>query len=345
VPYHNGAEFALKIPHLRYRFLYSSLNPWLEGTPGGDSASDAYPPGSEEYRQRHYPDVNAADVFHKRVYDARVKTLFAHRLEAVAGPLALGITETEIIGGKPPDWRDAGHFVFFHNDFKEGYANGALGLDAIVRLPRGIELLGEYYIDDVSYPETEGQDATPSLHGWMLGLRHAFAAAGWLFGQSLHAIRTDPYLYGYLQPLNTAASRIILTSNNQRHGDSLLVDKYVIDYPIGYLRGGDAFDFRYRMDAWKGNRWHATFAAAVLSKGEVDLYTPYETYYSAPHDAPSGVAERELRLSLDGELRVGHGLALRTGAGWRQIENAGHMRGEDHAEARGMGGISWACPW
>jgi len=344
VPYHNGAEFALKMPRLRYRFLASSLNPWLEGTPAGDSASTDYPPGSEEYRQRHYVSANAAGLFHNRVYDDRVKTLFAHRVEGDLGPLSLGITETSIIGGKPPDLRDAGPFIFFHNDFKEGYANGAIGLDGNLRLPGGIALLAEYYIDDVNYSETEGSRNAANLQGWMVGLRHAFAARGWLFGQSLHAIRTDPYLYGYLQPLNTASSRIILASNNQRHGDSLFVDKYVIDYPIGYFRGGDAFDFWYRMDAWKGGRFRATFTAGLLAKGPGDLYTPYETYYSASHDAPSGVAERELRLGFEAERRFGRGLSAHGGLGWQRLWNEGHVRGEDRIGAQATGGVAWEIP-
>ncbi len=344
VPYHNGAEFALKVPHVRYRFLASSLNPWLEGTPAGNASSEDYPPGSEEYRQRHYPSDNGAGLFHKRVYDARIKTLFAHRVEGELGPLALGITETQVIGGKTPDFRDAGPFVFFHNDFKEGYANGALSLDASLRLPMGFALAGEYYIDDASYSETEADGGTPSLGGWMLALRQASTARGWLIGQSLHAIRTDPYLYGYLQPLNTAASRIVLASNNQRPGDSLFTDKYVADYPLGYFRGGDAFDFWYRLDGWKGGRWHATFAAGVLAKGATDLYTPYETYYSAAHDAPSGVAERELRLRLEGEFRTAGGVSLRAGAGWRRIEAEGHIRGNDRDEGRALCGISIGLP-
>jgi hypothetical protein len=344
VPYHNGAEVALKVPHLRYRFLVSSLNPWLEGTPSGDSSGEAYPPGSEEYRQRHYPSDHGAAIFHKRVYDARIKTLFAHRLEAGLGPLSLGITETQVIGGKTPDLRDAGPFVFFHNDFKEGYANGALSLDASLRLPKGFAVAGEYYVDDASYAETEGDGGTPSLGGWMLGLRHAFAAGGWLIGHSLHAIRTDPYLYGYLQPLNTAASRMVLASNNQLPGDSLFTDKYVIDHPLGYFRGGDAFDFWYRCEAWKGSRWRAAFAAGVLAKGEVDLYVPYDSYFAASHDAPSGVAEREVRLRAEGEFRTERGVSVRAGAGWRRLANEGHARGKERGEARAMAGLAWALP-
>jgi hypothetical protein len=343
VPYHNGAEFALKLPRFRYRFLVSSLNPWLAGTPAGDTSSEDYPPGSEEYRQRHYPSSNGASLFHHRVYDARIKTLFAHRIEGDLGPVSLGATETQIIGGKPPDLRDAGPFILFHNDFKEGFANGALSLDASVRLPRGVRILGEYYIDDVNYSETEKDGNTASLHGWMLGLRHAFTARGWLFGHGLHAIRTDPYLYGYLQPLNTMASRIVLASNNQHSGDPVFVDKYVIDYPVGYLRGGDAFDFRYRLDAWRG-AWHWGLAADALAKGEVDLYTPYETYYQASHEAPSGTAEREFRLRLETEWKPVPGLGLRAGAGWGRILDEGHEAGRDRDEARAACGVAWAFP-
>jgi hypothetical protein len=344
VPYHNGAEFALKMAHVRYRFLASSLNPWLEGTPAGDSANADYPPGSEEYRQRHYPNDNGASLFHNRIYDARVKTLFAHRLEGELGPLSMGATETSIIGGKPPDLRDAGPFVVFHNDFKEGYANGAIGLDGKLRLPWGVALLAEYYIDDVNYSETEGAGNTANLQGWMAGIRQGFSAGGWLVGQSLHAIRTDPYLYSYLQPLNSASSRIILASNNQRHGESVYVDKYVIDYPIGYFRGGDALDFWYRMDAWKGDRFRAGFAAGLLAKGEVNLYTPYENYYSAPQTSPSGVAERELRLGLDAERRLRRGLSVHAGIDWQRFWSEGHVRGKGRIGAQAMCGAAWALP-
>jgi hypothetical protein len=108
------------------------------------------------------------------------------------------------------------------------------------------------------------------------------------------------------------------------------------------LRGGDAFDFWYRLDAWKGERWRATLAVGVLAKGKVDLYTPYETYYSASHDAPSGTAERHMRLRLEGEWRPAHGLAVKVGAGWSAFRNAGHVRGVYREAARVMAGVAWA---
>lgn len=344
VPYHNGFEMAFKLPRLRYRFLASSLNPWLEGTPLGNSASEDFPVGSEEYRQRHYGSANGASIFHNRVYDARIKTLFAHRVEGEAGPLSLGITETQVIGGKAPDFRDAGPFVFFHNDFKEGFANGSLGLDAALRLPFGIALAGEYYIDDVNYSETESEGNTANLKGFMVGARHAFTMRGWEFLQGVHAIKTDPYLYGYLQPLNTMASRHILSSNRQLPGDSLFIDKYVIDYPMGYLRGGDAMDFWYRLDAWRGTNLHFGLALAWLSKGEVEIGSPYEGYYSSSHDSPSGTPEREFRSRLEADLRIRTRLDLHAGLAWRSIRNLGHASGEDEDLLSASCGVAWSLP-
>ncbi len=344
VPYHNGAEFALKMQAVTYRFLVSSLNPWLEGTPSGDSASEEYPVGSEEYRQRHYPSDHAASLYHNRVYADRIKTLFAHRLEGSLGPLTLGITEAQVIGGKPPELRDAGPFIFFHNDFKEGYANGALGLDAALRLPAGFALAAEYYIDDVGYAETETEGNSASLHGFMVSVRRSMAMRGWLIGQGIHVIRTDPYLYGYLQPLNTMSSRRVLASNRQLPGDSLYVDKYVIDFPIGYLRGGDALDFWYRADAWRGRNLHFALAAAWLNKGETDLYTPYETYYSAQHSSPSGIATREFRVRIEGEYRLKHGLTAGAGGAWQSISDQGHVQGRDMERIQASAFLAWNMP-
>lgn len=344
-PFHDGAEIVLKFPRGRYRFLASSLNPWLEGTPTGRTANEDYPPGSEEYRQRHYASANGAQSWHNRVYDARSKTLFAHRVEGELGPLALGLTETEIIGGKVPDLRDAGPFVVFHNDFKDGYTNSSVGLDASLKLPRGIVVLGEYYVDDVDYSATEKDGNSADLQGWMAGIRHAFAAGGIIFRESLHAVRTDPYLYGYLQPLNTMASRRVLASNRLDPGHGLFADRYVVDYPIGYLRGGDAFDFWYALDAWPDAFWHGRFAAALLSHGEIDLSTPYESYYSHPdRGAPSGVAQRELRLRLDVDRRLPRGFAARAGAAWQGVWNRDHVSGRDASFLQASAGASWSLP-
>ena len=343
VPFHNGAELGLKMGRVRYRFLLSSLNPWLQGTPRGDSANEDFPPGSEEYLQRHYGSEHGASIFHKRVYAENIKTLFAHRLEGLFGPFGAGLTETQIIGGKFPDFRDAGPFVIFHNDFKDGYTNSALSADATLRLPAGFSIAAELYMDDLEYAGTEaGNGNTASLLGYLAALRHSFTAHGWILTQSIHIIRTDPFLYGYLQPLNTAFSRRILASNYRPAGDSLLVDRYIVDSPIGYSRGGDAYDFWYRVDAWKGSRIRLSLAAACLAKGQVESSTPYEDYYTSPHDSPTGVVEREIRVGLEGDYHWSRALSTHAGFGWQSLRNQGHVRGDDADRFQVSTGVAWS---
>lgn len=341
VPYHNGVSWALKMQHVRYRFLISSLNPWLEGTPPSGPGED-YPAGSEEWRQRHYPVIGQSDNAHNRIYDARMKTLFAHRLEAWLGPIALGVTETNVVGGKPIDFRDANPFAVFHNDFREGYSNNGVSLDALARLPSGLAMAGEIYMDDIEYTETEGDVQSPSILGLMGSLRHSFPLRGWAVSHSLHVVRTDPFLYGAHQPLNVASSRHILTSNFQLDGP-IVVDKYVVDYPLGYLRGGDALDFWYRAEA-RSTRLKLKIGAGILAKGEVDLGTPYESYYSPHGEAPTGMAERELRLQALGTWRWRPGMDVTGGASMSRFENKRHFRGKGGTHFLMTAGASWTFP-
>jgi hypothetical protein len=342
VPYHNGAQLVFKFPRLRYRFLVSSLNPWLEGTPAGGTSGEDYPVGSEEWRQRNYPDIGGTGNAHKRVYDARIKTLLAHRVEGWWGPMGMGITETNVVGGKVPDLRDMNPFAVFHNNFGDGYSNNSMSLDALVRLPAGLSLAAEAFMDDLEWGETEGESATPSVMGYLGALRHSFAAHGWFFSQSVHAVYTDPFLYGFQQPLNTLASRHVLTSNFQEDSDPVFVDKHVVDYPIGYLRGGDAMDFWYILEARRGRSLSAELRIGWLAQGEVSETTPFELYYEPHGSAPSGRPEEELRI----QGRVGcawrHGLAFSAGAGFSQVTNVDHEPGRSDLRPGFHAGLSWS---
>jgi hypothetical protein len=344
VPYHNAAEWMLKTPKIRYRFLVSSLNPWLEGTPAGDSSGTDYPFGSEEYRQRHYADKNQTLNAHKRIYDERIKTLIAHRLEANIGSITLGISESQTIGGKVPDLRDGNPFAFFHNDFKDGYSNICLSFDALVRLPSGLRLFGELLIDDVIYRKTEEASSSASILGYLGGIQHGFSFLKWKMVQCLQYVQTDPYLYGYSRPLNTMASRLILTSNHMSPGGSMTIDKFIIDYPIGYIRGGDALDFWYKIQARQDAKVELSLSIGLLSKGEVDLYTPYESYNSNAYGSPSGIKERELRIQLQGTYLLFHGLEMHAGAGWQAFQNENHTYGQDIERGQVTLGTSWTFP-
>lgn len=343
-PHHNAVQAVLKGSRLRYRFLVSSLNPWLEGTPLGRTSGTEYPVGSEEWQQRNYPIRPGSENAHRRVYDARVKTFLAHRLESWAGPFTFGLTETHVVGGKVPDLRDANPFAVFHNDFHEGYSNNNVSIDILARLPQGFSLGGEVFMDDLEWSETEGRGGSPSLLGYMAFLRHSTHARGWTLAQSLHAVFTDPFLYGFLQPLNTYSSRHVLTSNHQEDGAAVFVDKFVVDYPLGYLRGGDAMDFWYRLEGWRGPNFGVSLSLAFLSKGEVDGRTPYERSYLTHGSSPSGVPEEELRFHVSAWRRLGHGLEVEGGLGLRRMANIGHIEGKDDLFPAATLGLAWRHP-
>jgi hypothetical protein len=338
--YHTGAELAWKLPRLTYRFLVSSLDPWLEGTPPPGGASEDYPVGSEEWRQRNYPDLGAAGNAHRRVYDARIKTFLAHRLETWIGPLTMGVTEAQVIGGKVPDLRDLNPFALFHNEFREGYTNNNVSVDGVVRLPAGFSLAAELFMDDLTWEETETDSDMPSHLGRMVALRHARSAGSWGLSQSFHAVWTDPFLYGYLQPLNTYASRRILTTNYPPMGDSLFFDKIVVDQPLGYIRGGDAMDLWYRLHAARGRISGSVFAA-WLTRGEVSLATPFEEAFQPQGSWTTGVAETELRLELMGSAILQPGLAVETGVGISSYRNRDHLEGKEDVEIRLSAGLTW----
>lgn len=341
-PFHDAAQVVLKFPALRYRYLVSSLNPWLEGTPSPNSSGEGYPPGSEEYRQRHYPDQVSVNA-HRRVYDARLKTLVAHRLEGGWRAASFGITELAVVGGKLPDLQDVNPFSFFHNNFKEGYINKALSLDARAVLPRGFAIGAEAYLDDLVYRGTETGETSRSLIGWLLVLEHSIPVRGALVRQSLHAVRTDPLMYDYYQPLNTAYSRRIYSTNMQRQGDRDFVDKYVVDHPLGYARGGDAADAWYGADILAA-RWSARLRAGLLAKGSAGITTPAWPTSQDPGSAPSGAVEREVRLSISARAALGRGLEAAGGAAWQGLAGSGHRPGSRASRAQASLGLEWALP-
>jgi hypothetical protein len=316
----------------------------LEGTPAGELGSEDFPVGSEEYRQRHYPgslDENA----HRRVYAGRIKTLIAHRLEAAWGRFQAGISEIQIVGGKVPDLQDANPFAIFHNEFNHGYNNLSVSLDGQVRLPSGFGLFCELNMDDVVFGQTESQHTSASILGLMAGARHTLSMPWGCLKQGLTAVRTDPFLYGYLQPYNTQIARHILATNYRREGDSSVVDRYVLDYPLGYARGSDALDFWYLAGLSVGGNWDLGLTIGVLAKGLVDSHTPYERYYDqAGAEAPTGIAEHELRAAARVTFRWRPGLALDAGLASQRYWNESHIAGREVLRGEASLGLSASFP-
>jgi hypothetical protein len=341
VPWHNGLWTQIQGSrlssgaHIRYHFLVSSMHPWLQGTPDGAASSEDYPIGSEEWRQRNYPH-NILDNAHKRRYDERIKTLSVHRLEWQGPVLEAGISELSMIGGKVPDLRDLNPATFKHNDFRDGFVNLALSLDAKIHLPFDFSVFGEWMLDDLRYSDKEGA-SRPSIFGWMAGLAWNRRVAGWDLQSLAHFIRTDPLLYRHSLPYNTLQSRQVWSSNYQFEGDDVFIDKYVVDFPLGYARGGDAQDWRFSLKADGPRGWGGVLKAAYLTHGEAfGSDKNFEDLLEAR--TPWGAWTEEWRT----EVRVGkaftHGISLQ--GGWSQqflLENPAPLK----THGQGLLLLSW----
>ncbi len=292
VPYHDGLHLRLKSKMLHYLYFVSGFNPWLSGTP--DSFNGSYPVGSEEYLQRN-PGLGGSSRDYNsrnRVYVEPYKTLFAHRLELHSPYLTLGLSEFELIGGKVPSLRDGSPLIAFHNNFNDGYANGAVSLDIKAKLPYESELFGETFIDEVHEADNKGN---PTTLGLMLGFKNSLSFKGKGLTQALHWIKTDPMLYNNTRPYLKLTSRNIIKSNYIPLGSNPFVDTYVIDYPLGYFRGPDALDFWYNAQLTLSNAFAVQVSAAWLQKGVQDTYS---VFTQSTKETPTGEVEEEFRFSF-----------------------------------------------
>jgi hypothetical protein len=365
-PFHDGALVTLKAPAFRYHFFFASLHTWLEGTPRGDTSSTNYPVGSEAWRQRHYVQHDAENA-HLRVYDERAKSLVVHRVEWLLGEArenagrlgaaavpqpskfklaswgaVFGLSEMQTIGGKVPDLFDVAPFMVWHNDFKYGYTNNLVHVDARINSPFGLSLFGELAMDDLPYAPKEGEKQKAILGG-LLGSEYRFLGPAYAWVQRLHFIHTDPKLYRFVQPYNSLYARQVLNTNMQPSSDPNFMDRLVIDYPVGYVRGGDARDFWSTTELSANKRPWLPFGAqftlklAYLQHGQTDERTQVQ---SIPENAttPTGAVREEWRESLDANIGITRRFSVLAGIGGRQWAE----RGKTGSHAWAQAGLVWS---
>lgn len=331
VPYHDGLMVSLKIPNIRYHYLISSINPWLSGTP--TQPGTPFPIGSEEYRQRNPPrDFNSRN----RVYDQPLKTMFGHRLEMILGRFEAGITELVMIGGKPPSLRDGNPFIFFHNNYGDGFDNVGLSIDGKVKLPGKFNFFGELFLDEIQEADDGG---SPTNLGWMIGAEYNFTWEGVSFFHCFHLTKTDPFLYNYEKPYLTFYSRHVLKSNFIELGSKPFIDTYVIDYPLGYFRGSDALDFWYNIQCRLTEKISADLELGWLQQGEKDAYSLHE---KEELSSPSGVTESETRLSFSVHYQFTPRMNTVLGYGFQYLDQLHHHAENEAFRQQVIGRLSWS---
>jgi hypothetical protein len=263
----------------------------------------------EEYEeQSESPDVNA----HGFVYNARAKTLVAHRIDLMLWKnFRIGMGELNLIGGKVPDIQDINPFIIWHNTYGEGYSNVLGDLDFDYVPLNGWNLYGEFAVDDVTMP-TEAINYKPTAYGYALGVTKNFG--NW---ENLSQIGAEyyyncPWMYNRWQPYLTFTNRLMRASNNP--GSRLFTD-----YPVGYIYGPDVETLNI---FFKHHQDKVNFKAGFnwIKKGSITTLSDYNTN-DYDDTTPTGTVEDTKGLYGQIEFHISNEFKLFGSADLRYVTN------------------------
>jgi hypothetical protein len=334
-PRHDGVLWELGVGRVRYSFLGSSLNPWLNGTPtdslgrvaGSESALvGRAPTGSEAWQQSHH----ALGDQHGRIYDDPSKTLFAHALEWKIGLVELAVIEQTLVGGKSPGFRDLNPFVLWHDNYGDGYSRSFFSFQGKVS-DRGTGQMWFQVATQLIKSPVEGEDnydpptQMAVATGWS---KRWFLPKGILSAHQEFAATTPTY-DNHLLPLLKMTSRRVYRSNVRDQADPGYADNFQVDDPLGYGRGPDACDLWSRVD-WQEaqDSWSLGIGVDWLQQGDADLSRPVTAFENRTWPL-SGTVERELAIRVHGSLPVDGFMDVWTSAGTSILWNRNHVAGND----------------
>lgn len=332
---HDGILWELPLGRLHYTFLGASLNPWLNGTPVGDSV----PVGSEVWQQAHR---TLSDQF-GRVYDDPYKTLFLHALEWRIGPAAVSVVEQTLVGGKVPAFRDLSPFVLWHDNYGDGYSRSFFSFQGKLS-DYGTGLLWFQIATQLIKSPVDGEESydPPTKMAAALGWRKTWFLPTGILSAHQELCATTPTYDNHLLPLLKMTSRRVYRSNVRDQGQPDFADNYQVDEPLGYGRGPDALDLWTRLD-WKdvGGSWGLGLSLAWLQQGDADLVRPDTDYLDRTWPL-SGTVETELSTRLSGWLRPDDRLRVSGSLGASRMGNRGHVQGDDGWWPLWSAGLSFA---
>ena len=273
---------------LKFSSVYVVLEPWLKPAEH-DSPTGWYDDFGELY-----------------------KAFFGHRLEfRVFDRIEVAISESVIFGNKYPELKDFNPLMIFHNWYIPERANSLLSLELQVNPYRWINIYGQYAIDEfqTAYEVEEGSGGRPGAAGYLVGIEGAFPVGPGYIGVCGEYVHCDPWLYNRWHPLTRYTSR-------RRIWSYVPPDRYEwVDKPLGYWAGPDAIVQSYRLSYTVYGAFAGWVDLRLVSKGEVDLETPYELGPAATGlVAPVGDSQDTLvvRIHVEGKplpfLRIGSDL-------------------------------------
>jgi hypothetical protein len=224
----------------------------------------------------------------------------AHRLEWRMFSDKVGLTLTESIMYQSDenllDLRIFNPAMIFHDYYIRSNANSLLGLEIDYTPVKGINLYGQFVVDEFSLPGEAVPSATevnyPQTFGYLAGVK-AVAPIGDLMGHaSLEFAYTDPFLYLRYETDSSASAS---------SGDSYSLNfvgvireftnesgtLYNAEF-LGYTYGGDAIVFNVNGGVKKYGKWNVEANGFFMLHGTFDIYTMWSriggTTTGVPYD-------------------------------------------------------------
>ena len=328
-PYHDGLYWKFAPSIFRYDFLFSSLNAWLYGDMRGENGCP--PVGTEAYAQKCTDPGNQVANQRNRVYDDNVKTFVFHRFGIETDKFWIYVAEQSMIGGKAPEFRSISPFIYWHDNYANGYTSAATSVELGYKTSNGARFYGQVNMEDINSPvgEDDNFGTSRSVINYLVGYYHEMQTRDMgKFSWRLDVVRTDPVANNSRLPLLKYTSRRNYRSNFRAQEDSDYADAYFVDYPIGYRRGADALDMWFDF-GWQYGRHSLSLTFAWLRQGDKEMYTDYNVALAGAENSPSGIEEAQYLLDGVYRMKVNGWFGFYVGGGFRYYENLAHVKGDD----------------
>ncbi|AKI98253.1 hypothetical protein IX53_04200 [Kosmotoga pacifica] len=246
----------------------------------------------------HYWDLNQ-----DQVYAEPSKLIVGHRFDIKPNRwLRFGIGEINVVGGKHPDLTDFNPFIVFHNTYGEGFSNVMMSIDFSIVPAKGLQIYGEFTMDDFAGPTEAGARGKPNAMAYGLGIEYFQETSYGLLRLSGEIYHTDTWIYNRWQPLLKITNRTITKSELPGSRDAN-------EYPLGFKYGPDLNAFSLLFE-WLANHMNISLKFEHFTQGEVTLDTPYLNM-DEPSDEPGEFTDRESWKGPVGELKKANIVTLK----------------------------------
>ncbi len=243
--------------------------------------------------------------------------LGAHRIALSGDAGSVAVSELVVYSSTVPDPVYLNplvpYYLMQHNE--RGDDNILWGLDYDWRVTPGLELYGEFVVDDLQYDRDTGH---PDKYGVTIGSAW-YTAVGDMDARLVAEytnVRKWTYTHG-------------VTEHRLEH-DGM---------PVGFELGPDADRVALEARVHPSVAWTAALLYERSRKGEGTLSEPFEEDENDSPSFPSGVVETTDRVAL--ELAYDHldGIVFAGGAAYLSVSNAGNVEGEDDDDLELWAGV------